>query len=330
MTPTQPRTQPEKTAWVALYRLMLKIRLAEERVADLYPTDKIQSPVHLSVGQEAVSAGTCLALKPQDRLYSTYRGHGLYIAKGGDLGRMFAELYGKDTGCTRGKGGSMHLVAPNKGLMGCSAIVASTIPVAVGDALASHMQGRPRLVVSVFGDGAIDEGVFFESVNFALLKNLPVLFVLENNNYAIHSKVADRHRQPELFRIGEGLGLPGRRHDGNDAGEVYRAVRSAAGRIRAGGRPELLELMTHRWREHVGPKTDYEEAYHDPADREKSLKEDPLARARKELKTRWGVPEGQFARWERSALREIAKAVAFAEQSPLPGPERLFADLYAS
>jgi TPP-dependent pyruvate/acetoin dehydrogenase alpha subunit len=153
-----------------LYRTMLRIRLAELRIVDIYPTDKIQSPVHLSIGQEAVAAGVCRALKSSDHVLGTYRGHAIYIAKGGDMNGMFAELYGKATGCAKGRGGSMHLVAPEAGLMGCSAIVGGTIPVAVGDALAAKMEGRGRVAAVFFGDGALDEGVFFESANFAVLK----------------------------------------------------------------------------------------------------------------------------------------------------------------
>ncbi len=147
-----------KEPLIRLYQLMLKIRLTEERIIQIYPSDKIQSPVHLCIGQEAVSAGVCGAMKISNHLYGTYRSHGIYIAKGGDLKKLFAELYAKESGCGRGKGGSMHLVAPEVGLMGCSAIVGSTIPVATGDALASKLQGTNRVAVAFFGDGGVDEG----------------------------------------------------------------------------------------------------------------------------------------------------------------------------
>ncbi len=312
-----------------LYRVMLKIRLAEQRIASLYPSDKIQSPVHLSIGQEAVSAGVCRALRATDHVYGTYRGHGLFISKGGDLKAMFAELYGKDTGCARGKGGSMHLVAPQIGLMGCSAVVASTIPVATGDALASTMQGRPRVVAAVFGDGGVDEGVFFESVNFAVLKSLPIIYVCENNGLAVHSTVSDRHRRTELFRISEGLGLPGQRYDGNDVGVVYTTMADAVERVRQGGGPVLLEYMTYRWYEHVGPGTDYHETYRDPQEAARALSHDPLERARAMLAARFGVTEAMVRQWEQETLREIDEAVAFAERSPFPSVDRLSEDLYA-
>ncbi|MDE2490870.1 MAG: thiamine pyrophosphate-dependent dehydrogenase E1 component subunit alpha [Elusimicrobia bacterium] len=312
---------------LTLYRLMLRIRRAEERIVALYPSDKIQSPVHLSVGQEAVAAGVSLALADGDRVHGTYRGHGVYIAKGGDLGRLFAELYGKDTGCARGRGGSMHLTAPEVGLVGCSAIVASLIPVATGDALAEKMRGGGRVVCSLFGDGAIDEGVFYESVNFAVLKSLPIVYVLENNGYAIHSRVPDRHKQTELFRLTEGLGLRGRRYDGNDARVVYKTMSAAVAAARRGKGPVLLEYMTNRWHEHVGPGTDFQEAYRYPKDRERALRSDPLKILAAALARR-GESRARLDAVAAEIAGEVDAAVAFAESSPFPRAESLREGLY--
>lgn len=321
--------EPDRAVAEDLYRTMLRIRLAEERVVELYPTDKIQSPIHLSIGQEAIVAGVCKALEGGDRVYGTYRGHGLYVAKGGSMERMFAELYGRDTGCARGKGGSMHMAAPEVGMMGCSAIVASTIPVATGDALAARLQGLKRLTAVFFGDGGVDEGVFFESVNFAALKGLPILYVLENNGYAIHSKVGERHKRTELWRIGESLGLEGRRFDGNDVEQVYESAARAAGELRAGSGPLLLEYTTCRWYEHVGPRTDFQEAYHQEGDEERAKAGDPLRLAERALEARGWADSMALAAWRAEAASEIDAAVRFAEQSPFPGPERLHADQYA-
>ena len=312
-----------------LYRTMKTIRLAELRLCDIYPSDKIQSPVHLSIGQEAVAAGVCQALLGSDRIYGTYRGHGLYIAKGGTLKKMFAELYAKDSGCGRGKGGSMHLVAPEVGLMGCSAIVASTIPVAVGDALASNMQGRSRVTVAFFGDGAVDEGVFFESLNFAILKNLPIVFVCENNALAIHSKVSDRHKQTEIFRFGEGLGVPGQRLNGNDVFEVYGTMGKAVDAVRNGGPPQLIEYMTYRWQEHVGTNQDHQEIYRIQEEIDSALRNDPLVLAKVFLEDHFQIEETQFKEWESAIELEINEAVKFAEESPFPQPEELYEGLYA-
>lgn len=313
---------------IALYKTMLRIRLAERKVSEIYPSDKIQSPIHLSTGQEAVSAGFGLALRRDDHVYGTYRGHGIYIAKGGNLGRMFAELYAKGAGCSGGKGGSMHLVAPEVGLMGCSAIVASTIPLAVGDAMAAKLQKKKRVAAAMFGDGAIDEGVFFESVNFAVLRHLPVLFLLENNGYAVHSRVRDRHKQLDLYRIVEGLGLPGKRFDGNDVFKVYGEISSAAEKIRAGGGPIFLEFVTDRWNEHVGANNDWNAPYRPPDERSLAEKRDPLVRAQAALMNNFRVKPAEFARWEKEVLADVARAVDFAERSPFPSVERLYQDMY--
>lgn len=331
MKTTKPKAhrRPDAATSIGLYRSMLRIRLAEQRIAELYPSDKIQSPIHLSVGQEAVAAGVCRALLPSDHVHGTYRGHAFYLAKGGDIKRMFAELYGKDTGCARGKGGSMHLADPEAGLMSSSAIVASTIPVATGDAFASQRKGDTRVVVSVFGDGAIDEGVFFESVNFAVLKKLPIVYVLENNAYAIHSKIPERRRQTELWRVAEGLGLAGQRHDGNDAGLVFAATSKAVASARRGAGPSLLEFTCYRWHEHVGPEVDFHEAYRRPNEQALAQKNDPLKLARADLSERCGVKEDMFTRWEVDARREVLEAVDFAEKSPFPPVERLYEDLFA-
>src|SRR5918912_988627 len=199
-----------------LYRALLRIRRVEEEVARVYPTDKIKSPVHLSIGQEAVSVGVCAALRPDDVVFGTYRGHALYLAKGGDLKAMVAELYGRATGCTRGKGGSMHLVDPEAGVMGTSAVVGTTIANAAGYAYALKLRGSEAAVVSFFGDGATEEGVFAETLNFAVLKRLPVLFVCENNGYAIHTHQSRRQGNPDICARAQAFGMPAESLDGND------------------------------------------------------------------------------------------------------------------
>lgn len=324
------RAAPDRATALRLYKAMLEIRASEERVVAIYPSDKIQSPVHLSIGQEGIAAGVALGLAAGDHLYGTYRGHGLYIARGADLGRMFAELYGKDAGCTRGKGGSMHLFAPEVGLMGCSAIVGSTIPVAVGDALAAKTLRAKRVSAAVFGDGAVDEGVFYEAANFAVLKKLPVLFVCENNKYAIHSKVTDRHAHAVVAKFASGLGLRGITIDGDDAFGVYETVRREAAALRKGGAPVLIEMTTHRWHEHVGPGVDFHERYRLPHEKDRAHASDPLARARSVLKKRFGLTDADFAKMAAAAAAKVDAAVDFAEKAPFPGPERLAADTFAS
>lgn len=332
--PTSNRSAQSKKIYtaklsLALYRSMLQIRRAEEKIAEIYPSDKIQSPVHLCIGQEAVSAGVCFALERTDHLYGTYRSHGIYLAKGGDIKKLFAELYGKDTGCSRGKGGSMHLVAPEVGLMGCSAIVASTIPVATGDALASDMQGRKRVVVALFGDGAVDEGVFFESLNFAALKNLPIVYVLENNHYAIHSKIKDRHKQTNLFRIGEGVGLSGRQFEGNDVRTVFNTMTEAVEDVRAGAPPLLIEYLTYRRHEHVGPALDHNEKYRDQQKLTHAAQHDPLEITCQALINEFYTPPADLRKIEEEIKAEIEEAVQFAESSRFPYPEQLYEGLFA-
>lgn len=182
-----------------LFYKALRIRLVEERIIELYPSDKIQSPVHLSIGQEAVAVCACQSLKQADLLFCSYRSHAFYRAKGGHLCEMFAELYGKATGCGRGKAGSMHLAAPEVGLMGSSAVVASTIPHAVGAALAAERLKKPQVIVAVFGDGATEEGVYHESLNFAALHKLPIVFFCENNGLAVHSKLEARQAYRQQY-----------------------------------------------------------------------------------------------------------------------------------
>src|SRR2546426_8772503 len=211
-----------------LYRSLYRIRRTEEEVARIYPTDKIKSPVHLSIGQEAVSVGVCEALGLNDIVFGTYRSHALYLAKGGDLRRMIAELYGKVTGCAHGKGGSMHLIDVEHGVMGTSAVVGTGMAPAVGYAYAVKVQRRPTLVANFFGDGAVDEGAFHESLNFASLKRLPMIFVCEKNAYAINSRQLDRQPLANICQRAEAYGIPATRIERNDVRRIYAAVMEAA------------------------------------------------------------------------------------------------------
>ncbi len=305
-----------------LYRSLYRIRRLEEEVARVYPTDKIKSPVHLSIGQEAVSVGVCEALKPHDIVFGTYRGHALYLAKGGDLKRMVAELYGKATGCTKGKGGSMHLIAPDQGVMGTSAVVGTTIANAVGYAYALRYTQSKRIVASFFGDGATEEGVFSESLNFAVLKRLPVLFVCENNQYAIHTHQRRRQGTPAICARARSHGLPAERMNGNDIFRVCERAKEATAQIRAGGGPWFLEVLTYRWKEHVGPGEDYQLGHRSQEEATTWIDTDPLYRLRAAVN-----PEIR-ARVEEEVEAEIAAAFAYAEASPFAPPEELYQDVF--
>ncbi len=305
-----------------LYRALLRIRRLEEEIARVYPTDKIKSPVHLSIGQEAVSVGVCEALRPDDVVFGTYRGHALYLAKGGAMSRMVAELYGKATGCTHGKGGSMHLIAPEVGMMGASAVVGTTIPNAVGYAYALKYRRRDALVASFFGDGATEEGVCAESLNFAALKKLPILFVCENNGYAIHTPQERRQATPGICDRARAHGLSAERFEDNDVLRLYERTRDVAEQVRAGAGPWFFEVLTYRWREHVGPGTDYQLGYRTEEEARPWVEGDPVATIARRL------DPAERARIEAEVGEEVASAFAFAEASPVPEPAELFTDVF--
>jgi pyruvate/2-oxoglutarate/acetoin dehydrogenase E1 component/TPP-dependent pyruvate/acetoin dehydrogenase alpha subunit len=306
-----------------LYQSLFRIRRAEEEVIRIYPSDKIKSPVHLSIGQEAVSVGVCEALQDGDVVFGTYRSHALYLAKTADLKGFFAELYGKATGCTKGKGGSMHLANIAKGMMGTSAIVATTIPQAIGYAYALKLRGEKAVVTVFFGDGATEEGVFHESLNFAALKKLPIIFICENNLFAINTPQHQRQSFTEICRIVQAHGIPAERIEGNDPLVIYDKVKNTAAAIRAGIQgPYFLECMTYRWKEHVGPDEDYTLGYREPQEVQNWKDQDSLnsvgqmisLQKRKEI--------------EVEIERQISEAIEFAEISPYPEMEELYTDVF--
>ena len=305
-----------------IYRKLYLIRRVEEEVARVYPSDKIKSPVHLSIGQEAVAVGVCEALSPDDIVFGTYRGHALYMAKGGELKRLIAEMYGKVTGCGKGKGGSMHLIDVAHGVMGASAVVGTTIPNAVGYAQALKIQGKHNLVVSFFGDGATDEGVFYESLNYAALKKLPIIFICENNQYAIHTHQKTRQSNPDIVGKANAFGIPARRIE-DDVFKIYEAVSEAVSAIRAGqAGPLFFECMTYRWKEHVGPNEDYQLGYRTREEAEPWIKNDQVKRVANLLSA---AVRQQI---ESEVEAEIQAAFAFAEESPFPVGAELYQDVF--
>ncbi|MBV9557124.1 MAG: thiamine pyrophosphate-dependent dehydrogenase E1 component subunit alpha [Pseudolabrys sp.] len=306
-----------------LYRLLRLIRRAEEEVARIYPTDKIKSPVHLSIGQEAVSVGVCDALRADDIVSPTYRGHAAYIAKGGSLRGLFAELYGKATGVAGGKGGSMHLIDMSHNISGTSAVVGTTIPLAVGYALAFKRTKTDRVAVAFFGDGATEEGVFTESLNFASLQKLPVLFVCENNYYAIHTPVTKRWATQRLCERVATYGIPAHQIDDGDVLNLREVTKDAVARARRGEGPTFIECRTCRWREHVGPNEDFESGYRERTDLEPWLEADQVA----SMGAR--VSADRRAAIDAEIERDIADAIQFAETSPFPAAQALYSNVYA-
>jgi len=305
-----------------IYRSLYLIRRAEEEVVRIYPTDKIKSPVHLSIGQEAVSVGVCEALKASDVVFGTYRSHALYLAKTGDLKGFFAELYGKATGCTKGKGGSMHLANISKGMMGTSAVVGTTIPQAVGYAYAVKQRGEKTVVVAFMGDGAAEEGVFHESLNFAAIKNLPIIFVCENNLFAIHTHQNQRQHLADITGLVRGYGIPSERIQNCDTASVHVSVTAAITAIRAGqSGPVFLECMTCRWKEHVGPGEDFDLGYRSAADVQEWKDIDDIKLIGDK------IPTERRTQIETEVEKEIQAAIRFAEESPFPDIAELYTDV---
>jgi len=305
------------------YHQLYLIRRVEERISEIYPSDKIKSPVHLSIGQEAVAVGVCRALRQDDFVSGTYRGHATYLARGGDLRGMFAELYGKASGVARGKGGSMHLVDMAQGVLGTSAVVGTTVPIAVGYALAQKALATGRVVASFFGDGATEEGAFYESLNFASLRRLPVLFVCENNFLAIHEPITKRQAADRLLERVATFDLPAARVTSGDVFEIYDRTMALLDHVRTGKGPAFLECHTYRWREHVGPGEDYDAGYRDRAELTAWQAKDPIAL----LGT--ALPPEQRQKIETEIERLIEDAVNFAESSREPIAEELLAHVYA-
>jgi TPP-dependent pyruvate/acetoin dehydrogenase alpha subunit len=299
-----------------LFYKALKIRLVEEKIIELYPSDKIQSPVHLSIGQEAVAVGICQSLLPTDLLFGSYRGHAFYLAKGGNLREFFAELYGKVTGCGQGKAGSMHLAAPDVGFMGSSAVVASTIPHAIGAALATRQLNKDQAIVCVFGDGATEEGVYHESLNFASLHQLPIILICENNGLAVHSHLRARHSY-KILEHAKTYGIATMQiTDGYDFLKIHEVFSHIAAEVKQTQSPHLLEIHTYRYKEHVGPGDDFQAGYRVIEQLQQWQAKDPLI-----------LDRDSVAKYRDIIVQEIDDAVAFAESSPFPGREYLLADV---
>jgi TPP-dependent pyruvate/acetoin dehydrogenase alpha subunit len=305
-----------------LYHDIYRIRFVEEEIIRLYPSDVIKSPVHLSIGQESISVGVCNSLKKNDTVFGTYRGHALYLAKGGSLNAMMAELFGKVDGCCQGKGGSMHLIDPSVNMMGTSAVVASSISEAVGYALGIKYKGGNEIVVCFFGDGATDQGVFHESLNFASLKKLPILFVCENNNFAIHSRLSERSAQENLYKFAEVYNIPTHVLKDSDIFKLCELTNSLVDKIRNGSGPHFIEAYTYRWLEHVGPQEDWGFEYRSEEEIFQWKVDDQVNRLRKMINP---VDRKNI---DKQVKDEIASALKFAEQSAFPSKLELYKNVY--
>lgn len=324
-----PVEESESVALILMLRQMLRIRMVEEEIAARYPQEKMRCPVHLSIGQEAVPVGVSLALSGIDQIVSTHRCHAHYLAKGGNLVAMLSELMGKAAGCCGGRGGSMHLLDRHAGVLLSLPIVAASIPVGVGAALAFQQQRLPNVVIVYLGDASVEEGVFHESANFAALKKLPVIFVCENNLYSVYTALRDRQPDRMLTDLGSAHGLHVIHVDGNDVRAVHSSAAAAIGRARAGGGPSFLLADTYRWREHCGPNYDNDLGYRKPNEFEHWRARDPIALLRNELMALKLLSKDQETAMAAQIESEINAAFEAAEGAVMPDPQRAGWGLYA-
>jgi len=303
-----------------IYKKALRIRVIEESIAERYSEQKMRCPTHLSIGQELTPVVVSHYLTTDDKVYSTHRAHAHYLAKGGSLDKMIAELYGKENGCTGGRGGSMHLSDLGVGFIASTAIVGNSIPLAVGNALSQKLRNSKEITVSYFGDGACEEGAFYESLNFAALKSLPILFVCENNLYSVYSPLSVR--QPKgrsISQLAEAIGVDSYHANGNSLHALKEVVELAIEKVRNGNGPVFLEIETYRHREHCGPNFDDDLDYRDPTEIENWLQNDPIKLLENELSNRTSFIDQKLSLL--NAIRnEVKLAFDKAEASPFPDP----------
>ena len=313
---------------LTLYRAMVTIRKFEETVYDVYSRGIMPGLAHLYTGMEAIAVGVCAELDPTDNITSTHRGHGHLLAKGGDPRRMFAELLGKQAGYNRGKGGSMHIADMSLGMLGANGIVGGGLGIATGAGLSAKIQGRQRVSVAFFGDGALNEGLFYEVANMASLWKLPVIYVLENNNYGEYTS-AEHSTAGSAVGRAEAMNIPTRKVDGNDVLAVRTAAAWAVARARAGEGPSFVECVTYRWRgHHMGDQGDTY-GYRTQDEIEAWMARCPIQRLRGRLLAAGLVDAAQLDAIEAGVQQEIDGAVEFAKQAPFPDSSEVFTDVYA-
>lgn len=320
-----PILETDTALSLALYRQMLVIRKFEEAAIEQFSKGLITGSTHPCIGQEAIPVGVCAALQRGDLALATYRGHGAAIAKGADPKALMAELLTRETGCCKGRGGSMHVCDVEKGLLGTNAIVAGHIPIAGGVALAAKMRNSGQVVVCFFGDGATCEGEFSETLNMAVLWQLPLVFVCENNGWAISVPVSESQSTPDIADRARGFGAPGVSVDGNDVVSVKNAMSDAAARARTGGGPTLVECKTVRWERHSAFSSGK------PVDPELARRwraADPIPRFAAQLESS-GVGRAALASEDAAAAEIVREAVEFAAASPHPSPESVHEGVYA-
>ena len=310
-----------------LFNQMLLLRAFDEKVGDLFRRAKLPGFVHLYIGEEAIAVGACAALRADDYVTSTHRGHGHFLAKGGDPAACMAELYGKSSGCCRGKGGSLHVTDASVGMLGANGIVAGSLPIAVGAAYASaRLRQTDQVVVAFFGDGATGEGAFHESCNLASAWKLPVVFVCENNFYAVGTRLGDVATSEELAERASAYGMPATAIDGNDVLAVRKEALAAVERARHGEGPTFLECRTWRHRAHVEGE---QPKYWDADERGAWLERDPIQRFEAHLLEHCGATADEIAAFVATSAKRVDDAVAFAEAAPYPDQFDALTDVFA-
>ena len=316
--------EKDKLTW--MFRTMVRIRRFEERVAREFINGKIPCHAHLYIGQEAIATGTCASLQPDDYIVSNHRGHGHLIAKGGKTDRMMAELFGKKTGYCKGKGGSMHCADIDLGILGANGIVGAGITIAGGAALTAKLRGNNRVCVCFFGDGASNTSRFHEGINFASIMKLPIVYIAENNKYAISVPFSYASSVPTVAERTCAYGIPGRTVDGNDVLTVYEVVREAIDRARRGDGPSLIECETYRW---AGHYTGDPQSYVKKEFIEEWKKKDPIPRFRSYLLENGVLTPEEIEKIHNEISDEIEAAAKFADESPYPAPEEALEDVHA-
>ena len=311
---------------IDLYRTMVRIRLCEESMVWPIIRGEIRCPVHLYTGQEAIAAGVSAALSKGDYVFGGHRSHGHFIARGGEMKELVAEVYGKSAGCSKGRGGSMHIGDSSIGMLGTVPIVAGTVSLALGSALASKIKKDKKITVAFFGDGAAGEGVLYESLNFAAVKSLPIVFICENNFYSTHLPIRECRTDEHIYKIAKPFGIKTSRVDGNKALAVYEAAKKAIGMARKNKGPVFIEFVTYRMHGHVGPD-DNLQGYHtdirSKAEIEHWKKKDPIAGMERFLVKNKVLSSGSAEKIKRDVKSEIEKAHSFAKMSPLPAKNEL-------
>jgi TPP-dependent pyruvate/acetoin dehydrogenase alpha subunit len=313
---------------IELYRKLYLARRAEETIREHYAENDMKTPMHMSMGEEAIAAGVCHALRREDQVFATYRSHAIYLAKTGKIDDFYAEMYGKATAMLKGKGGSMHMCAPEEGLMGTSAIVASHIPVAVGAAFANKRQNNGKLVAVFFGDGAMDEGDFWESLNVACLMKLPLIFVCEDNGFAVHTATSQRQGYASISDIVSKFNCSLLEESTTDAEVVYHLARRAIELVKTAGMPCFMHLHYYRYLEHVGINEDFEAGYRSRADFEAWEKKDPVRLQRQKL-LKQGVAEAEISKLEKEIGDKIESSLKAAKAAPFADASELYYGVFA-